>query len=268
MIQRYFLFLVIILSSTFRLVAQDNLPERPSPPRLVNNLSKEFPDFLTKKEEQLLEEKLEEFARNTSNQLCIVITDELYGLEPWDFATRVGTKWGVGGKANNNGIFIVIKPTSRDEGRKYFIAIGYGLEGAIPDLTVKRIEEAELVPYLKTGEFYKALDGTTDVLMKLAKGEYNSAEYMKSQKKSNELVQAIMVLFFIAIFILIFSRKNKGRGGRGGGFNMGSGGGIWLGGLGGGFGGGRSSGGGGFGGGGFGGFGGGSFGGGGSGGSW
>lgn len=268
MFNKYISFLLVFILTSVQLVAQtDILPERPNPPRLVNNLSKEFPDFITKAEAAQLEQKLSDFANQTSNQIVIVIIDDLKGDEPWHFATELGEKWKVGQEQQDNGIVILIKPTGGQGQRKYFIAIGRGLEGVIPDLTARRIEESELVPNFKDGNFYEGLDKTTDVLMALAKGEYNSDQYgEKSKGKGGALKILIPLIFFIVFIIIAVKGGGRGRGGRG--MTMGSGG-IWLGGLGG-FGGGRSSGGG-FGGGssgGFGGFGGGSFGGGGSGGSW
>lgn len=238
------------------------IPAKPKPERLVNNLSKEFPDFLTKSEQEKLEKKLVQFSNETSNQIVIVIVDDLNGYEPWDFATELGQQWKVGQEKEDNGIVILIKPTGGSGQRKYHIAVGYGLEGVIPDLTSKQIQERELLPLLKEGRFYDALDQTTDVLMQLAKGEINKKDYNKKERSPIPFVLGL--LFFVIIIILAI--KNKGKGG---GFTMGSGGGFGGfggfggGSFGGGFGGGGSSGGGGFGG-----FGGGSFGGGGSGGSW
>jgi uncharacterized protein len=237
----------------------EDIPNRPSPPRLVNNLSKEFPDFLTKQEIKTLEDKLVKFGEETSNQIVVVIVDDLAGYEPWDFATSLGQKWGVGQEKLQNGIVLMIKPTGGQGQRKYHIAVGYGLEGAIPDLTAKRIMDRELVHYLKQGRFFDAIDQTTTVLMELAKGEYDAAEYNKKGQLPGWAVLGIIIFFFILLYI--FSKNTKGRGGDG--MTFGPGGAFFGGfGAGGGFGGGSS------GGGGFGGFGGGSFGGGGSGGSW
>lgn len=270
MLKRYISFILVLLLTSAPLFGQKKgIPPRPNPPRLVNNFSKST-DFITKAEEAQLEAKLQAFANQTSNQIAIVIVDDLAGLEPWEYATEVGDQWKLGQEKQDNGIVILIKPTGGKGERKYFIAVGKGLEGPIPDLTTKRIEEQELVANFKEGKFYEGLDKTTDVLMALAKGEYNSDQYgAKSKGKSGNIFQVVFILIiFIAFIIIGMKRNNKGGGGGRGGFTMGSRG-IWLGGLGG-FGGGRSSGGG-FGGGssgGFGGFGGGSFGGGGSGGSW
>lgn len=258
-LSRTFLLLALVCLSTLGFTqVRSGIPAKPKPERLVNNLSKEFPDFLSPTEEQQLEDKLVSFSNETSNQIVIVIVDDLNGYEPWDFATELGQQWKVGQAKEDNGIVILIKPTGGPGERKFHIAVGYGLEGAIPDLTCRQIEERELVPRLKEGQYFAALDQTTTVLMQLAKGEINKQNYQQRSKES-PIPFFLGLLFFIAIVII--AMKNRGRGG---GFTMGSGGGFGgFGGFsGGGFGGGSSSGGG------FGGFGGGSFGGGGSGGSW
>lgn len=257
---KQFIQLLFVSLFTFSSFGQeDGIPKAPNPPRLVNNLSKAFPNFLSGAEEELLEQKLEEFSEETSNQIVIVIVDDLSGYEPWEFATKIGENWGVGHEKEDNGIVILIKPTGGKGERKYFIAPGKGLEGAIPDAVCRQIEDNELLPNLKEGNFYAALDQTTTVLMSLAKGEYNSKQYAKKHGSGKSLVKTILLLIIIIVIFIVLSK----RGGGGNGFTMGAGG-MFFGsgfGRGGGFGGGGSSGG-------FGGFGGGGFGGGGSGGSW
>lgn len=252
------LFLLFFFSAYFAHAAV--IPERPKPARLVNNLSAS--GFLSPDEENRLERKLEAFANETSNQIVIVIVDDLGGLEPFEYATNIGKEWGVGQSKEDNGVVILIKPTGGKGERKYFIATGLGLEGVLPDITCRQIEENELVPAFKAGKYYEGLDKTTDVIMSIAKGEYDSAAYGAKNKNSSGKWKLGLLLLVIIVFIIV-SIKGGGRGN--GGMSMGTG--FFLGsmlggrgGFGGGGGGGSS--------GGFGGFGGGGFGGGGSGGSW
>src|SRR5690242_14178763 len=133
-----------ILSILFSIIFTglfSQIPPRPDPPKLYNNLSKEFPQFLSPSEAGALEEKLEVFSNQTSNQICVVVVDDLNGTDASDFAFKIGNEWGVGQKGFNNGLVILIKPTGGSGGRDLFIATGYGLEGAIPDLMTKRVRE-------------------------------------------------------------------------------------------------------------------------------
>ena len=256
-------FLVIFAFSCF---AQD-IPERPNPPRLVNDLA----NVLSDQEEQQMESELVEFDRSTTTQITIVTVPSLEGNEISDFAFKLGEKWGVGSKAKNNGIVIVFKPIVGNEKGAVFVAVGYGLEGIIPDAVANRkVVDNEMIPRFKQDDIYGGLQAGTKVLMSLASQEYTAQAYaQKTGDKKKEGGGGFFVVMIIIIVLISLFRGGKGR-------NYNSGGSLpfWLalGLLGGSNRGGGSfggfSGGGGGGGGGFGGFGGGGFGGGGAGGSW
>ena len=252
----------LLLASSFWLpavlgFAQDNcIPEKPFPARLVNNLSLEYPNFLSSGEQQALERKLELFSKETSNQIVIVIVDDMCGYDANQFSTMLGEKWGVGQGKFDNGIVVMIKPTGGAGQRDAYIAVGYGLEGIIPDAIANRIVDNEIIPHFQNGEYYSALDASTNVLISLAKNEFSYKDY--GGKKENWWPFLIAILIFIVLGIYLSRKK---------GYTVSSGGsrtyygGGWSSWGGGGFGGGG-------GGGGFGGFGGGGFGGGGAGGKW
>jgi uncharacterized protein len=251
--------LVLFICLSFSVLAQ--LPSPKSPPRLYNNFSSI--QLLSSAEETEIEAILEKFEAETSNEIAIVVVDDLKGYEPWEYAVEIGEKWGVGKEKEDNGIVLLIKPTKTDGGRKTFIAVGRGLEGAIPDLTTNEIIENEILPNFKQDNYFQGIKQAVDVLSKLSKGEYNSKQYSKKNKKEIGFVGGLLLVFLIIIIVIVLIKK----GGRGGGGGLGSSiaSGLFWGSIGrGGFGGGGGS----SGGGGFGGFGGGSFGGGGSGGSW
>lgn len=252
------------------LMAADVDPCFPAKPKDQDHLLFRYTDFLTDHEAELLDAKLVHFARETSNRIAIVVVDTLCGHAPGDFAFSLGEAWGLGKKGIDNGVLVLVKPRGRPGDRHVFIATGYGLEGAIPDATAKRIVEDEILPRFREGEFYDGLDKGTDVLMGLAKGEISAKSYGEKPFPWTFVLFGLgLVLFFILNQrgrVRRYARTNNidfwtaywllnqaGRSHRGswGGFSGGGGGG-WSGGGGGGFGG----------------FGGGSFGGGGAGGSW
>lgn len=244
-------FLLTLLCVESRAQVENYIPKRPTPPRLVNDLTRH--GFLTPAQIEVLEKKLVAFDDSTSNQIAVVVVETLEGYSANEFSTALGRDWGVGGKEKNNGVVVLISVGAGDGQRDAYIATGYGLEGAIPDATAKAITELELVSNLKKGEYYRALDRTTDALMKAAAGEYIiPSKYKRDQAIGNAMGWLTLVLILLVLIV--------GRRGRGGGGGM-----MWGGPMtwgGGGWGGGSSSGGG------FGGFGGGSFGGGGAGGKW
>ena len=95
------------------------IPNRPTPPRLVND----FTNTLTKNQQYNLEQKLVAYNDTTSTQIAVVFVNDLQGTTAADFAYQLGEKWGVGTK-DNNGVVILIKPKTNTKG-EVFISIGY-----------------------------------------------------------------------------------------------------------------------------------------------
>lgn len=247
-------------------VAQQ-LPDKPNPPRLVNDFAKVF----SENDGQLLEQKLLAYNDSTSTQIVIVTVTSLDGYPVDDYSFQLGNKWGIGQKGKNNGILILI---AKDD-RKAFIATGYGMEGALNDGKLGTILRREMIPYFKSGDYYGGVNNGIDKMIAAAGGEFVSEDdgsngkdspvgflgivllvflifgigFYKSYKSAKRYSLLNNVPFWVAWAIINAATRNNNRGS--GGFFGG-----------GGFGGGSS------GGGGFGGFGGGSFGGGGAGGSW
>ena len=251
----FFLLLLntVVFSQTF-FDAKSLLTPRTGKQKLVND----FAGVLTPDQQQVLESKLVQFDDSTSTQIAVVIIPNLDGYDVADYAVQLGRAWGVGGKQFNNGVVLLISK----EDRKLNISTGYGVEGALPDITANHIINELIVPKFKGNDYYGGIDRGTDAIMKATLGEYKApAGYRK-----NKGISPFRILFLIIIVIVILSALGGG-GGRGGSFMSRRGfAPIFF--PGGGGGGGWSGGGGSSGGGGFGGFGGGSFGGGGSSGSW
>jgi len=257
----------LILMSVFtgNIWAQNDFPPRPVPPKLVNDFSK----TLNSQEVSALENKLVAYNDSTSSQVTIVMIKSLGPYEISDYAFKLGDLWGIGQKDKDNGVLIL----AAMEDRKVFIATGYGLEGAIPDAASKRIVEQLIVPNFKMENYYGGLDQATDMIFKLASGEYKADQLTSKGNNSGALIMFLLFIFVFVVLPLLKNRKDNDNhmGGKGGGVDLMTS--IMLasllsGGNRGKFGGFSSGRGGGFGGGGFGGFGGGSFGGGGAGGSW
>lgn len=240
----------LLIFTAFIRVAAQTYPEKPSPPKLVND----FAGILNSNEVELLENKLVAFGDSTSTQISIVTLKTLDGEPASSYAVNLAHKWGIGQDKTDNGILILVGMEKRD----LFIATGYGVEEYVTDLQAKEVVENDLKPFFKKGEYYQGLDVATNDLMKMLKGSFTG--FTKTRSTKSRSIPKGIIFFVIIIIIFIISRRGRG-GGRGGYIRT-------FGGpfLGGGFGGGFSSGGGG--GGGFGGFGGGGFGGGGAGGNW
>ena len=253
------LFCFTFLLCTFALFAQ-TIPERPNPPRLVND----FTNTLTPDQKQALEEKLVAFDDSTSTQIAVVIIPTLNGAGISEYNLELGRKWGVGTTKNNGVVLLIAK-----DDRKLDITAGYGLEGSLTDGTSQLIIDDIIVPNFKGNDYYRGLEQGTDAIIRAVKGTFKTTRQKAKGSGGGGLGKWIIILF-----IIIFLISRRGGGGKGTYMSRRGGTGIadailWSTLLGGGRGGGGGwSGGGGGSSGGFGGFGGGSFGGGGASGSW
>jgi uncharacterized protein len=246
--------------------AEEPLPARPSA------YFNDYAGVVPASDAARLDQKLSQFAKETSTQVVVAVFDRLPSPSLEDFTVKTAQSWRVGRKDWDNGavLFVFVKD------HKLRIETGYGLEGALPDALCRRILDERVVPRFRQGDWAGGLEAGIDGILAATRGEYKAEPPRKAQGVS--LLTLGIVLFFVVLLLWLASqgarhmpvgRTYDRRGPRRDGSYWG--GGSWGGGFGGGFGGGGFSGGGGgsFGGGG-GGFsgGGGSFGGGGASSSW
>jgi uncharacterized membrane protein YgcG len=150
---------------------------KPNPPRLVND----FANVLTPAQEQALESKLVAYDDSTSNQVAIITITSTGDYEIGEVALEVLRQWGVGGQAGkDNGVVLLAAINDR----KIYIATGYGLEGAIPDITAKNIIENDIIPQFRQdseGNYYRGLDEATNSIIAAAAGEYRAPADIENQ---------------------------------------------------------------------------------------
>lgn len=200
---------IVFLVITGVLKAQDDFPEKPNPPRLVND----FAGMLSPGEVQALEEKLVRYYDTTSNQIAIVTLADLKGYEISDYAFGLGQKWGIGIKGRDNGILILVKPKTAESGGKIFIATGYGAEGAVPDGIIRPIIDNEILPRFRNGEIYAGLDAATTVIFQLMKGEYSWTDYKGKRPgeaaPGSAIAAGLLILFVFIVFVIMGIRQSK-----------------------------------------------------------
>ena len=187
------------------------IPPQPNPPRLVND----YAGVLTSEQVNELEHRLVAFNDSTSNVICVVIVNDLGDYSAAEFAYEIGDQWGVKDKKFNNGVVILIKPSSARGGDgDIYIATGYDLEGVLPDAACKRIIEQQFIPELKQGNYYEALVKGLDVILPAVAGEINVA---REDGEGDEAFLAGFVFFlFIMVIILIVSASKSSHNRKGG----------------------------------------------------
>ena len=197
-----------IQSTAGMLYAQstNELPQRPV--GMVND----FGNLLTNQEEAILEQKLRNYRDTTSNVVAVAVLENLAGMPREEAATYLFNTWRMWEAERYNGVLILVSVQERE----LQIEVGYGLEGAIPDVMANRIVQDILIPALQSGQVYQGLDRATSALIQLASGEYDAVEITRSSNKGFP-IDILIILGLIFYFII-----SKGRGGRGGGRTIGA----------------------------------------------
>jgi len=225
-------FLVALFLLPNLLLAQD-LPSEP-----VGHVN-DFAKMLTSGERQQLEQKLRNYRDTTTTVISIATLDNLGGISIEEAATTMFNDWRMWEDNKDNGALILIA----EEERKMRIEVGYGLEGAIPDVMAGRIIREILTPNFKQSDYYGGLDRATSAIIQLASGEFQGQ--LAQEETSDDSNTADFIIFLLFLFFVFYSSSRgggKGRGKRKKRRTLGPGGFIFLGG-GGGFGGGSSGGG-------------------------
>ncbi len=200
-------FLILVLFGFDNSFAASQIPARPSPPRLVNDLANILPDD----REAVLEQKLVAYNDSTSTQIAVVTVESLGGDAPYNFAQEILAKWGVGQEGKNNGVLILVAPNERQT----FITTGYGVESVLTDARCKRIIETEMIPSFKNGDYFQGIDNAATVVMGLLSGLFVPDD--TASGGTSDIWIAIFIFLVYIIIMIVFSyinRNMKRNGGR------------------------------------------------------
>jgi uncharacterized protein len=180
----------------------------PKPDRYFND----YAGVVSKEAAHRFNERLAQFERDTSNQVVVAVFPKMQSdSDVADYTQRVAQAWGVGQKDRRNGVVLFVFT----EDRKMFIQVGYGLEGALPDITAFDITEYNIKPYFRVGDYEGGLATGIDLILKAIRGEYKgSGKTVAEQHRGGGAIKLLPFLIFVIVLIVI-SRVTRRRGGYG-----------------------------------------------------
>lgn len=201
----------LIFSTVFlnRAAAAEVLPPKPA------GYFNDYAGVVSKEKALQFNEQLAQFERETSNQVVVAVFRKMESdssIE--DYAQRVAQAWGIGrkGQSGGNGVALLVFI----DDRKISIQVGYGLEGALPDITAFDIRSRHMNPRFRKGDYEGGLAEGIDLIRKAIRGEYkgdgktNAEENTKSSSGKGAL---ILIIFLVIILIATrFGRRRKGYG--------------------------------------------------------
>ncbi len=200
---KYFLFFTLTLT-VFTASAEFGIPD------LNNRPIVDQADILTPNEENTLNTMLMAFADSSGSQIAIFTFNSLDGYSIEEIGIKTAEKWKIGRENIDDGIIILVAK----QDRKIRIEVGYGLEGAIPDIYAKQIIDNIIKPNFKNGNFYSGLQQASSSIIQLINGE--DLPELNSDNFSDQppFIMGVVFSFFITLILssIFFSKLQKKKG--------------------------------------------------------
>jgi uncharacterized protein len=148
-----------------------------------------------------LNQKIRDFEARKGSQIAVLIvpTTEPEAIE--QYSIRVAEAWKIGRKKIDDGAILLVAKNDR----KLRIEVGYGLEGALTDVTSKRIIDEIITPKFRSGDFAGGISDGVDRIIGVVDGEPLPAPPQRESRSSSPSLEFLnpfnpFVLFGVLIF--------------------------------------------------------------------
>jgi len=150
---------------------------------------------LSPEEQSQLDAKLMAFEQQNGSQISVLIVPSTQPEAIEQYSIRVVDVWKLGRKKEDDGVLILVAKNDR----KMRIEVGYGLEGAIPDLNAKRVIDEVMKPKFKQGDYFGGINAATDTIISMVSGEALPAPTKATYSDSNSSPAPIAIIFFAIV---------------------------------------------------------------------
>ena len=150
---------------------------------------------------QRLEAPLAALEASKGAQIAVLVVPTTAPETIEQYALRAFEGWKLGRQGVDDGILLVV---AKDD-RTVRIEVGYGLEGAVPDVAANRVIQEYLVPRFREGDFAGGLEAAVGALAKLVEGEALPAPMSDHASNgttgSGEFMPILVMLFIGGSFL-------------------------------------------------------------------
>ena len=153
-----------------------------------------------------LNQHLLQYSREKGSQIVVLTVPAIAPETTFEYSARVMQEWQLGRAQQSDGVLLLLV---RDE-RKSFLAVGRGLEGAIPDLYARRVLDEVMAPHLRAGNTDAGVNAAVGQIEKLIAGESLPPPAAQGQSEESGGDQ-IVTLLVLTIFVGSFLRAVLGR---------------------------------------------------------
>jgi uncharacterized protein len=125
-----------------------------------------------------LDRTLKDFEARKGSQIAVLIVPTTQPETIEQYSLRVAEAWKIGRKKIDDGAILVV---AKDD-RKLRIEVGYGLEGALTDVTAKRIIDDVITPKFRSGDFAGGISDGVNRILRVVDGEPLPAPAQRPQQ--------------------------------------------------------------------------------------
>ena len=156
-----------------------------------------------------LTQKLRDFEARKGSQIAVLIVPTTQPETIEQFSIRVAEAWKIGRKKVDDGAILIVAKNDRH----LRIEVGYGLEGALTDVTSRRIIDEDITPKFRSGDFAAGIGAGVDRMMRVIDGEPlpTPSRSVNFAHNLDDLAPVFAVALFASIGVGGFFRAMLGR---------------------------------------------------------
>jgi uncharacterized protein len=156
-----------------------------------------------------LDQTLKDFEARKGSQVAVLIVPTTQPETIEQYSIRVAEAWKIGRRKIDDGAILVV---AKDD-RKLRIEVGYGLEGALTDVTSKRIIDEVITPKFRNGDFAGGISDGVNRILRVIDGEPLPAPAQR-QQNSGLLSQLDPLNPFVIVAVIVVGGIFRGLLGR------------------------------------------------------
>ncbi len=147
-----------------------------------------------------LTQRLLDFQKRKGSQIAVLIVPTTAPETIEQYSIRAAETWKIGRKKIDDGVLLVIAKNDH----KLRIEVGYGLEGALTDVTARRIIDEVIVPRFKAGDFTGGIAAGLTRMIGIIDGEPLPAPRPEASHGSDVDLNALSSFAVFSMFAGLF----------------------------------------------------------------
>jgi uncharacterized protein len=145
-----------------------------------------------------LTQSLQSLETRKGSQIAVLIVPTTAPETIEQYSLRVAEAWKIGRKKIDDGALLVV---AKDD-RKLRIEVGYGLEGALNDVTAKRIIDEVITPRFRNGDFAGGVSAGVERMIGVIDGEKLPAPERRTNSGLLSGIDPLNPFALVAVFVI------------------------------------------------------------------